>query len=256
MSSTTHVIADEVSRFDAMAEQWWDPKGPMAPLHQLNPTRIGWLRDIVGRHFSTTGGEPLEGVSVLDIGCGAGLLAEPLSRMGAEVTGLDPAPAAIAAARAHAEETGAELVYRAGTVEDLAREGRQFDVVVAFEVVEHVADVGGFVAAACGLVKPGGMIAFSTLNRTAKSFALAIVGAEYVLRWLPRGTHRWEQFVTPIELMAKLRAVGFKVTARRGVVYDPPRRAWKLSADMSVNYFMAATASPSLQAKGEAIQGP
>jgi 2-polyprenyl-6-hydroxyphenyl methylase/3-demethylubiquinone-9 3-methyltransferase len=240
-SSASHVIADEVARFDAMAAQWWDPRGPMAPLHRLNPTRIAWLRDMVGRHYRTTGGEPLEGLSVLDIGCGAGLLAEPLSRMGAEVTGLDPAAASIAAARAHAEETGAELSYREGTVEDLAREGRLFDVVVAFEVIEHVDDVSGFVASACRLVKPGGLIAFSTLNRTAKSFALAIVGAEYVLRWLPRGTHRWEQFVTPIELMAALRVVGFKVAGRRGVVFDPPRRAWKLSDDMSVNYFMAAT---------------
>ncbi len=178
---------DEVARFDALAEDWWDPSGPMAPLHKINPVRIGWLVDTLARRFRSPGPAPLEGLRILDIGCGAGLLAEPLSRLGARVTGLDPAPSAIAAAQAHAEATGAELTYRAGTVEDLAAEGQTFDAVLAMEVVEHVEDVSGFVATAASLVAPGGVLCLSTLNRTARSFALAIVGAEYVLRWLPEG---------------------------------------------------------------------
>ncbi len=237
------VIAEEVRRFDALGDGWWDPDGPMAPLHRLNPTRIAWLRDTIAAHFRRSGGggePPLAGLSLLDIGCGAGLIAEPLSRLGAEVVGLDPAPTSIAIARAHAEATGAEPTYRVGTVEDLANEGRRFDVVLAMEVVEHVADVPAFVAAAASLIKPGGLIALSTLNRTLKSFALAILGAEYVLRWLAPGTHHWEQFVTPDELAAALRAAGLKVTRRRGASYDPLRGQWRLSRDLGVNYFMAA----------------
>jgi 2-polyprenyl-6-hydroxyphenyl methylase/3-demethylubiquinone-9 3-methyltransferase len=231
---------DEVARFDALAQDWWNPEGPMAPLHRINPLRIGWLIETLARRFHAQGPAPLEGRTVLDIGCGAGLLSEPLSRLGAVVTGLDPAPSAIAAARAHAETTGAELTYRAGTVEELAAEGAKFDAVLAMEVVEHVEDVASFVAAAASLVAPGGILCISTLNRTPKSFALAIVGAEYVLRWLPKGTHRWEQFVTPLELTGALRRAGFVVTTRRGLVFDPLRRDWRLSTDMSVNYFLAA----------------
>jgi 2-polyprenyl-6-hydroxyphenyl methylase/3-demethylubiquinone-9 3-methyltransferase len=234
------VRADEVARFDALAGDWWNTEGPMAPLHRINPIRIGWLLETLARRFKAQGPAPLEGRTILDIGCGAGLLSEPLSRLGARVTGLDPAPSAIAAARAHAEATGAELTYRAGTVEDLAAEGAQFDAVLAMEVVEHVEDVSAFVATAAGLVAPGGILCLSTLNRTAKSFALAIVGAEYVLRWLPRGTHRWEQFVTPLELTGALRRAGFVVAARRGLMFDPLRREWRLADDPSVNYFLAA----------------
>ena len=235
------VIDEEVRRFDALGGDWWDPDGPMAPLHRLNPTRIEWLRDAIAAHFrlSRGGGPPLAGLRLLDIGCGAGLVAEPLSRLGAEVVGLDPAPAAIEVARRHAEETGARLTYRAGAAEDLADEGARFDVVLAMEVIEHVADVPAFVALAASLIEPGGLIALSTLNRTLKSFALAIVGAEYVLRWLPPGTHHWEQFVTPDELTAALRAAGLKETQRRGVSYDPLCRKWRLSEDLAVNYFMA-----------------
>jgi len=238
--SSASVKADEVARFDALAEDWWRPDGAMAPLHRINPVRIRWLVDTIARRFKAQSRAPLAGVSILDIGCGAGLLAEPLSRLGARVTGVDPAPSAVAAARAHAEATGAELTYRAGTVEDLAAEGARFDAVLAMEVVEHVEDVSGFVAAAASLVAPNGIFCLSTLNRTAKSFALAIVGAEFLLRWLPQGTHRWEQFVTPLELTGALRRAGFVVRARRGLVYDPLRREWKLSDDMSVNYFLAA----------------
>jgi 2-polyprenyl-6-hydroxyphenyl methylase/3-demethylubiquinone-9 3-methyltransferase len=242
MAADRSVIAEEVARFDALGDEWWDPEGPMAPLHRLGPARIEWLRDTIAGHFrrSSAGALPLAGLRLLDIGCGGGLLSEPLSRLGAAVVGLDPAPASIAVARAHAEATGATPSYRVGTVEDLAREGETFDAALAMEVVEHVADVRAFVAAAASLVKPGGLIALSTLNRTLKSFALAIVGAEYVLRWLAPGTHRWEQFVTPDELASALRAAGLRETQRRGLSYDPLRGEWRLSRDLGVNYFMAA----------------
>jgi 2-polyprenyl-6-hydroxyphenyl methylase/3-demethylubiquinone-9 3-methyltransferase len=240
MPAAASVIDEEIARFDELADEWWDPSGPMAPLHRINPARIGWLRDTIARHFRHSGADPLEGLNIVDIGCGAGLLAEPLSRMGAIVTGLDPAPRSIEIARAHAAATGAELTYREGVVEDLAREHAKFDVVLAMEVVEHVNDVPAFIAAAASLARPGGLFALSTLNRTWKSFALAIVGAEYILRWLPAGTHRWEQFVTPHELAGALRAAGLRVKARQGLTYDPLRRSWRLSSDLAVNYFMAA----------------
>jgi 2-polyprenyl-6-hydroxyphenyl methylase / 3-demethylubiquinone-9 3-methyltransferase len=233
----------DVARFDALGDDWWDPAGPMRPLHQINPLRIGWLRDLMVGHFnaeSRRGDLPLAGLSILDVGCCAGLLAEPLSRLGAEVTGLDPAPGNIEAARRHAEETGARLVYRAATVEQLAEEGAAFDVVLAMEVVEHVRDMPRFVRTACSLPRPGGLFAASTLNRTLKSFALAIIGAEYVLRWLPQGTHRWEQFVTPEELSGAFRSAGLREIVRAGVVYDPLRAAWRTSSDTGVNYMIAA----------------
>jgi len=236
------LIAEEVERFDALGDRWWDADGPMAPLHRLNPVRVGWARDVIVRHFKLEApeGAPLAGVDLIDIGCGAGLFAEPLARLGAEVIGVDPAAAAIDVARRHAEETGAKLAYRAATVEELGAEERLFDVVSAMEVIEHVADPKSFVAAAASLVKPGGLFLASTLNRTLKSFALAIVGAEYVLRWLEPGTHRWEQFVTPIELTAAARAAGLTRVSVRGVVYDPLRGAWRLSPDLGVNYLFAA----------------
>ena len=238
--SAASVISEEVARFDALGEDWWDPAGPMAPLHRINPVRIAWLRDAIAAHFRRSGDGPLEGLEIVDIGCGAGLLAEPLSRLGAVVSGIDPAAGPVEVARAHAAATGAEPTYRVGTVEDLAGEGAKFDVVLAMEVVEHVNNGPAFVASAASLVKPRGLIALSTLNRTLKSFALAIVGAEYVLRWLAPGTHRWEQFVTPDELAAALRAAGLRVKRRQGMVYDPLRREWRLSQDLSVNYFMTA----------------
>ena len=233
----------DVARFEAIGEDWWDPEGSMRPLHQINPLRIAWLRDLMVRRLKPSpreGDLPLTGISILDIGCGAGLPAEPLARLGAEVTGLDPAPGNIEVARQHAAETGATLAYRAATVEQMATEGASFDVVLAMEVVEHVRDMPAFVRTACGLVRPGGLFAASTLNRTLKSFALAIIGAEYLLRWLPRGTHRWEQFVTPEELGGAFRSAGLRETARTGVVYDPLRAAWRTSRDMSVNYMIAA----------------
>jgi 2-polyprenyl-6-hydroxyphenyl methylase/3-demethylubiquinone-9 3-methyltransferase len=234
------VRSDEVAKFDALAGDWWDPEGRMAPLHRINPIRIEWIIQQIARRFRSEGSTPLAGRTILDVGCGAGLLAEPLSRVGARVTGLDPAPSAIDAARAHAEATGADLTYRAGTVEEMAQEGAKFDAVLAMEVVEHVENVAGFVATAASLVAPGGLLCLSTLNRTPKSFALAILGAEYLMRWLPVGTHRWEQFVTPLELTGALRRAGFVATEKRGLVYNPLRRDWALSDDMDVNYFVAA----------------
>jgi 2-polyprenyl-6-hydroxyphenyl methylase/3-demethylubiquinone-9 3-methyltransferase len=236
------LVAQEVARFDALGDAWWDLDGPMAPLHRLNPVRIGWARDAIVRHFKleATAGGPLAGVDLIDVGCGAGLFAEPLARLGADVGGVDPSLASIDVARRHAEETGARVAYRAATVEELGAEQRRFDVVSAMEVVEHVADPRAFVAAAASLVKPGGLLLASTLNRTLKSFALAIVGAEYVLRWLEPGTHRWEQFVTPIELTGFARAAGLRRISVRGVVYDPLRAVWRLSPDVGVNYLFAA----------------
>lgn len=243
MAAASGVIDEEVRRFAALGEEWWNPAGPMAALHRINPIRIGWMRETILAHFSRaglTGEPPLAGLSLLDVGCGAGLLAEPLSRLGAEVVGLDPAEELIALAREHAEATGARLEYRAGVIEDLVAEDARFDVVSVMEVVEHVADVPAFVAAASALVAPGGLLLASTLNRTLRSFALAIVGAEYVLGWVPKGTHRWEQFVTPAEFAAALAAAGLRESARRGMVWDLARGDWRLSRDDGVNYFIAA----------------
>jgi 2-polyprenyl-6-hydroxyphenyl methylase/3-demethylubiquinone-9 3-methyltransferase len=244
---SSSIVSEEVARFDALGDKWWDPEGPMAPLHRINPVRIGWARDLIARHFKleTPVGAPLAGVDLLDVGCGAGLFAEPLARLGANVVGLDPAPAAIEAARQHAEETGVRLAYRMGTVEALAEERRPFDVVCAMEVVEHAADPRRFVATAASLVKPGGLFLASTINRTLRSFALAIVGAEYVLCWLEPGTHHWEQFVTPIELTGFARAAGLRRRSLRGMVYDPFRRDWRLSSDTGVNYLFASTKADS-----------
>jgi len=240
--SAPSVIAEEVQRFDALGDSWWDEHGPMAPLHRLTPVRVAWARDVVARHFGreSEARPPLAGLKILDIGCGAGLFAEPLARLGGDVLGIDPAPASIGVARRHAEETGAKLAYRVATAEELAAEAARFDIVTAMEVVEHVADPARFVAAAASLLKPGGLFLASTLNRTLKSFALAIVGAEYLLRWLEPGTHRWEQFVTPEELALAVRQAGLKVVERKGVAYDPLRRTWRLSSDLSVNYQLAA----------------
>jgi 2-polyprenyl-6-hydroxyphenyl methylase / 3-demethylubiquinone-9 3-methyltransferase len=232
----------EVARFAALAAEWWDPRGRMGMLHKLNPTRLAYIRDTACRHF---GRDPkarkcLDGLRVLDIGCGAGILCEPLCRLGATVVGADPAEANIAAARLHAERGGLTIDYRATTAERLAEAGESFDMVLAMEVVEHVADLAAFARCCAGMVSPGGLMVTATINRTLKSFALAIVGAEYVLRWLPRGTHRWDKFVTPNELEAVLERNGLRTIDERGVVYNILLDDWQLSGDMDVNYMVAA----------------
>jgi 2-polyprenyl-6-hydroxyphenyl methylase/3-demethylubiquinone-9 3-methyltransferase len=216
----------------------------MAKLHEINPVRMRYLRDTITAHWpeaSAQPGEgPLAGLSILDIGCGGGVLSEPLARLGATVTGIDPGPENIAAARAHAGLFDLDIDYRATTAEAVAASGARFDVVLAMEVVEHVVDRNAFVGTVCSLVKPGGLLIASTLNRTAKSFLLAIVGAEYVLRWLPRGTHNWMQFVTPDELALPIKRAGLKILDTSGMIFDPLRGSWRLGRDTGVNYFMAA----------------
>jgi 2-polyprenyl-6-hydroxyphenyl methylase/3-demethylubiquinone-9 3-methyltransferase len=232
----------EVERFSRYAADWWDPHGPMAALHKFNPVRLAYIRDQAAARFER---DPrkldcLKGLRMLDIGCGGGILSEPLARLGAAMVGADPAEENIAAAREHAEEQGLAVDYRATTAEELAEAGETFDVVLAMEVVEHVADVESFVATCASTVKPGGLFVAATLNRTLKSFALAIVGAEYVLRWLPRGTHQWDKFVTPRELEAAVENAGLGVTGERGVIYNPFADRWQLSSDMDVNYMLVA----------------
>src|SRR5471032_672053 len=239
-TSTSSVDTAEVERFSRMAADWWDPRGPMAPLHKLNPVRLGYIRDKAAARF---GRDPkkldcLKGLRMLDIGCGAGILSEPLVRLGAQMIGADPAEENIAVAKAHALESGVDIDYRATTAEDLAAAGERFDVVLAMEVVEHVNDVKEFVSTCASMVKPSGLMIAATLNRTLKSFALAIVGAEYVLRWLPRGTHQWDKFVTPQELEVAFESGGLQVTGERGVIYNPFADRWQLSSDMDVNYML------------------
>ena len=235
----------DVARFDRLAAEWWDPQGPMRALHRINPLRVGFLRDATEEHFDTSaqasaGHARLAGLRVLDIGCGAGILCEPLARLGASVTGIDPAPGPVAVARDRAGKQNLAIDYRASTAEALAAAGESFDVVLAMEVVEHVTNMPAFVATACGLVRPGGLFVASTLNRTLKSFALAIIGAEYVLGWMPKGTHQWEKFVTPDELADAIEAAGLRVFKETGMVFEPLGCQWRLSADVGVNYFMTA----------------
>ena len=236
------VDPQEVARFERMAETWWDPRGPMRVLHRFNPIRLGVIRDEACRRFGRDprAARSLDGLAVLDVGCGGGVLSEPLARLGARVTGLDPAAANIAVARLHAEQGGVPVDYRTETIESVASRGERFDIVLAMEVVEHVADVQAFVTACAGAVKPGGFLAMATLNRTLRSFALAIVGAEYVLGWLPRGTHEWDRFVTPDELSEAIRLAGLGVFDLQGVSFHPLRDAWSLSRDLSVNYMLMA----------------
>ena len=232
----------EVERFGALAEEWWDPRGKFRPLHQINPVRLGFLRETLLAHTGRDGRDvrPFTGLSVLDIGCGGGLTAEPLARLGASVTGLDPAPENIETARRHAEQHRLSIDYISGTSWDLAAQGRRFDCVIALEVIEHVPDVDAFLQSCADLTEPGGLIVLSTLNRTAKSFALGIVAAEYLLGWLPRGTHQWARFITPEELRQSLKSAGLAPVAERGMSYDPVAGTWRLGADFDVNYLMAA----------------
>ena len=231
----------ELKRFAALAADWWDPKGKFRPLHQIGPVRLEFVRDRLKEHFKLDGRgiKPLAGLSVLDIGCGGGLISEPLARMGAKVTGIEPKEANIKAAIAHAEPQGLDIDYRAATIEDLVAAGEKFDAVVCLEVVEHVPDVAAFLKSCAAAVKPDGVIVLSTINRTLKSFALAIVGAEYVLRWLPVGTHQWDRFITPAELERHVAAAGMRMGQAKGMVYNPLRDSWSLSSDIDVNYLAA-----------------
>lgn len=232
----------EVAKFERLAADWWDPNGRMKPLHRFNPTRLAYLRETALAHFARDRQaiRPFEGLALLDIGCGGGLLSEPLARQGFAVTGIDPAGANVEIAAAHAARSGVAVSYRKDTAEALLAEGAAFDVVLAMEVVEHVPDVPAFVATAAALVKPGGLFVAATINRTKRAFALAILGAEYVLRWLPVGTHSWDRFVTPEELEEAIAAGGLAVSDRQGVVYNPLADRWSLSRDMAVNYMLAA----------------
>jgi 2-polyprenyl-6-hydroxyphenyl methylase / 3-demethylubiquinone-9 3-methyltransferase len=244
-SSAGTLDPGEVDRFARLASEWWDPRGKFRALHRIGPARLAFLRDEMVRHFALTGTglRSLEGLRVLDVGCGGGLICEPLARLGARVTGLDPAPETIEAARRHAAGQGLDIDYRAGRVEELEAEAAAFDAVVCLEVIEHVPDVAAFLKTCSMLVRPGGLMLLSTLNRTLKAYLLAIVGGEYILRWLPVGTHQWDRFVTPAELARHLQAAAFGVPLVKGLVYNPLADTWSVGGDTDVNY-LAAAAKP------------
>jgi 2-polyprenyl-6-hydroxyphenyl methylase/3-demethylubiquinone-9 3-methyltransferase len=243
MSTDPSVDAREVAKFAALADQWWDEEGPFRPLHRLNPVRLGFIRDHLAEKFARDirAAHPLKGLRIADIGCGGGLLAEPLARLGATVTGIDATAQNIRAASAHAAQSGLAIDYRVATAEALHDAGERFDAVLNMEVVEHVADVDAFLDATAGLVRPGGLMLAATLNRTLKSYGFAILGAEFLLRWLPRGTHDWRRFVRPSELAAGLRRANMTVTQFAGVVYNPLSGRWSLDEqDLDVNYMLVA----------------
>jgi len=227
----------EVARFDALASRWWDSSGPMRPLHQMNPARVGWIDSRIRAVFSGSA------TRVLDIGCGGGLLAEALARRGHDVLGLDPAAEAISAARAHSEGRGLSLAYRVGRAEDLVAEGATFPVVTALELIEHVPDPRRLVALLARLLAPGGLLFISTLNRTNLAFLTAKLGAEYLLRWLPVGTHDWRKFISPAELGTVMREAGLHVADIAGMQPDPLRGGWRISRNLSVNYIALAQKS-------------
>ncbi|MFM8747482.1 MAG: bifunctional 2-polyprenyl-6-hydroxyphenol methylase/3-demethylubiquinol 3-O-methyltransferase UbiG [Aestuariivirga sp.] len=232
----------EVEKFSAMAAEWWNPNGKFGVLHVLNPVRLQIIKEQVTARLGRDPLErrPFEGLRFLDIGCGGGLLSEPMARLGAAVVGVDPSEKNIKTASVHRDEMGLAIDYRVGTAEDLAAAGARFDVILNMEVIEHVADPRAFTATCAAMLNPGGLMFVATLNRTLKSFGLAIVGAEYVLRWLPKGTHQWEKFITPDELKAWLAENGLAVKQEMGVTYNPFSRQWRVSRDMDVNYLLVA----------------
>ena len=239
----TTVDPSEIAKFEAMAAEWWNPNGKFKPLHMLNPCRLDYITTQIAAEFDRdlTGPKPFDGLRILDIGCGGGLLSEPMARLGATVVGADAAERNIPVAQLHAEQSGLKIDYRHTTAEDLAAAGEQFDVVLNMEVVEHVADPLGYLTACRALLKPGGLHICSTLNRNPKSFMMAIIGAEHVMRWLPKGTHEWSKFITPDELFDLLRNAGLEPVDRQGFVFNPLTWAWKLSdRDLSVNYVTAS----------------
>jgi 2-polyprenyl-6-hydroxyphenyl methylase/3-demethylubiquinone-9 3-methyltransferase len=248
MPESASIDPAEVAKFSALAQEWWDPAGKFAPLHKFNPVRLGFIRGEAAGHFGRDARSlrPFEGLSLLDIGCGGGLLSEPMARLGFAVTGADASEKNIGTARAHAAQSGLlqgerAIDYRATSAESLVAEGKSFDVVLNMEVVEHVADVSAYLAACTALVKPGGLTFVATLNKTLKSLALAKIGAEYVLNWLPHGTHDWNRFIPPAELQKLLQETGLTVLKTQGVSFDPLNWDWKLSSDVDVNYMMVAT---------------
>jgi 2-polyprenyl-6-hydroxyphenyl methylase/3-demethylubiquinone-9 3-methyltransferase len=243
-TAQTTVDPSEVAKFEAMAAEWWDPKGKFKPLHLMNPCRLDYITRQIAGEFGRdlTQPEPLKGLRLLDIGCGGGLLSEPMARLGATVIGADAAAGNIPVAQVHAEQSGLEIDYRNVTAEQLAADGEQFDVVLNMEVVEHVADPLAYLTACHDLLKPGGLMICSTINRNPKSFAVAIVGAEYVMRWLPKGTHEWNKFITPDELFSLITNAGLEPVDRKGFVFNPISWQWSISdRDLSVNYVTAST---------------
>jgi 2-polyprenyl-6-hydroxyphenyl methylase/3-demethylubiquinone-9 3-methyltransferase len=238
-SAQSTVDPTEVAKFEAMATEWWDPAGKFKPLHMMNPVRLDYITSQIAAEFGRdlTGARPFEGLRLLDIGCGGGLLSEPMARLGAEVVGADAAERNIPVARIHAEQSGLEIDYRHTTAEALAAAGEQFDVVLNMEVVEHVSDPLGYLTACQHLLKPGGLMIASTINRNPKSFMVAIVGAERVMRWLPVGTHDWSKFITPRELEDLITRAGLRQVDVKGFVFNPVAWSWSISTrDLSVNY--------------------
>ncbi|QCP86933.1 bifunctional 2-polyprenyl-6-hydroxyphenol methylase/3-demethylubiquinol 3-O-methyltransferase UbiG [Cereibacter sphaeroides] len=243
METSSTIDPAEVAKFEAMAAEWWNPHGKFKPLHQMNPCRLDYITQQIAAEFDRDLSAPLpfEGLRLLDIGCGGGLLSEPMARLGAEVIGADAAPRNIPVAKLHAEQSGLTIDYRNTTAEALAAAGERFDVVLNMEVVEHVADPLAYLTACRELLKPGGLMICSTLNRNPKSFAMAIVGAEWIMRWLPKGTHDWSKFITPDELYDLTRKAGLDPVDRKGMVFNPVSWSWSLSArDLSVNYVTAS----------------
>ncbi|HEY5337898.1 MAG TPA: bifunctional 2-polyprenyl-6-hydroxyphenol methylase/3-demethylubiquinol 3-O-methyltransferase UbiG [Rhizomicrobium sp.] len=242
-TSASSVDPVEVEKFSRMAAEWWDPAGKFAPLHKFNPVRLAFIRETAAAHFARSAKSlrPFEGLKLLDIGCGGGLLCEPMARLGFAVTGVDPSEKNIVTAKAHAAQTGVAVDYRAANAEALAAEGQTFDVVLNMEVVEHVADLRAYLEACAGLVAPGGLMIVATLNKTLKALALAKVAAEYILGWLPPGTHDWNKFVEPRHLHAMLEDAGLSVLKTQGVAFDPLGWNWRLSSDTDVNYMVVAT---------------
>lgn len=242
MATGSTIDAGEIERFSRMASEWWNPAGKFKPLHKFNPVRLRYIRETVIEHFGLdpSAAKPFAGLRFLDIGCGGGLLCEPMARLGAEVVGADASETNIEVAKLHAAQSGLDIDYRAVPSEALEADGETFDVILNMEVVEHVADVDMYLKSCAAMVKPGGIMFVATINRTMKAYGLAIFGAEYVLRWLPRGTHQFEKLVRPVEIDRALEGTGMAVVRRSGVSYNPLGDEWRLSQDMDVNYMVVA----------------
>lgn len=252
MNSRSTIDPEEVARFSALADEWWDPHGKFKPLHKFNPVRLSYIQEKICAQFKLAEGtnSVFKGLRILDIGCGGGLLSEPMARLGAEIVGADPSRVNIETARIHAESQGLDIDYRCTTSEELAEAGETFDVVLNMEVIEHVADPALFIESCATMVRPGGLMIAATLNRTVKAFALAIVGAEYILRWLKPGTHTWEKFVTPEEFNEFLKPTKLRRTDLTGVAYNPLADSWRRTSDVDVNYMITtARKKPSATAK-------